>query len=658
MAEPTFLRDLVVLVGLAIPVLVLANRLAVPAIVGFLIVGVAIGPHGFALIHSPDSVAELSELGIVLLLFALGLELSLSALIGSGRELLQGGLVQVGGTLVVTAAIVAALGAPLTRAIFYGAIVAQSSTALLTKLLSDRTEVDTPHGRVVISILLFQDLSIVPLMLLIPILGGEAADGGMPVTELLLSLGVVAALVVGGRLAVPWILDRIVVLRDRELFTLCVGVLGLGAAYVTWSFGLSLAIGAFIAGLLISESEYGLQALSDVLPFRTLFSGIFFTSVGMLLDPGLLLAEPLVVAGLTLSVIVVKAVVCALAVLSVRRTLQTSVTAGLSLAQVGEFAFVLAAVGVPLGLFAGNDYQRFLSASVVTMLLTPMLVAGARPLAGWIEGLRRAAVAGSELEPPPTALMEDHAIIVGYGLAGRYLSQVFRAAAIPHVVLEQNGQLVRQARAENVPVVFGDGTRREVLEDVGLARARVILFVISSPIDERRGIAVARELNPHVRIIVRTRYVRAIEDLERLGASEVVVEEFESSLELFVRVLEGYEIPSNRIWQEVNAVRNQHYAMLRGKARPDLKLDALKHLGIHTALELVEVEDGSEADGQSATSLHLRQRTGAIQIAVVRDGKAIYRRDAAFRFQPGDTTVLVGDKEALERATALFRKAG
>jgi CPA2 family monovalent cation:H+ antiporter-2 len=195
-----------------------------------------------------------------------------------------------------------------------------------------------------------------------------------------------------------------------------------------------------------------------------------------------------------------------------------------------------------------------------------------------------------------------------------------------------------------------------VLERVGLARARVVLFVISSPVDERRGVAVAHEANPSVRIVVRTRYIRAIEDLRKHGASEVVVEEFESSLELFASVLECYEIPSNRIWQEVNAVRDQHYAMLRGRARPDLKLDALKHLGIHSALELVEVEDLSPAAGESATTLNLRTRTGAIQIAVVRDGRAIYQRDPSFRFRSGDTVVLVGEQDALARATTLFRR--
>ncbi len=331
---------------------------------------------------------------------------------------------------------------------------------------------------------------------------------------------------------------------------------------------------------------------------------------------------------------------------------------GLGLAQVGEFSFVLASVGRPLGLFAGTDYQIFLSASVLSMLAAPFLASGARPVADGVARLLR--------RPPLTVLphqrdsiteLRDHAIIIGYGLVGRHLTRVMRAASIPYVVLEQNGRQVRRARESGVNILFGDGTRREVLEEVGVDRARVVVFAIASPADERRGVTMARHLSPSVRIVVRTRWVLAIEDLRKLGANEVVVDEFESSLELFARILEFYEIPTNVIYRELDIVRSQHYGVLRGEARPDMKLDALRHLGIHAALDLLEVEEGSAAVGESPTSMQLRSRTGAVVVTVVRDGKAFYRQDPAFRFQPGDTVVLVGDAEALERGSALFRPA-
>ena len=658
MREFGILQDLVVVLGVAIPTVAIAHRLRIPAIVGFFLVGAVIGPNGLALIPNAESVTVLAELGVLLLLFTIGLELSLTRVMQLGRVALQGGALQVGGTLLAVAAVATAIGVPINRALFYGGLVALSSTAVVFKVYADRGELDTPHGRVVVSILLFQDLCVVPLMLFMPMLAGAQA-GSTAVGNwigIARSLLVVAILVAGGRVVVPWILDRIVLLRDRELFTLCIGFFGLGAAFATASFGLSLALGAFVAGLVISESEYGLQAMSNVLPFHDVFSGIFFASVGMLLDARFLIAEPLLVIGAAIGIVLLKGLLNAAVVLSLRRGLQASIASGISLAQVGEFSFILAGVGVPLGLFAGNDYQLFLAVSVLTMVATPFMIARARPIADGIERLLgRSGFTVPLPDEGSTVQLKDHTIIVGYGFSGRRLAHVLDSARLPYVVLEQNGQVVRTARREGVPIFFGDGTRREVLERVGCERARVILFLISSTADERRGVVVARGLNPAVRIIVRTRFVQAIDDLTRLGASEVVVEEFEASVELFALVLEFYEVPSNTIRREVDAVRSEHYSMLRGESRPDLQLDALKHLGIHAALDLVQIEEGAPAVGENASTLNIRRDTGATLLAVVRDGKALYKRDATFQFRVGDTAVLVGEQEALEQGAALFR---
>ena len=659
MQDVGILRDLVVLVGVSIPVVALAHRFGIPSITGFLLAGVATGPHGLGLIGSPESVAEVAELGVVLLLFTIGLELSISRLLSLGRELLQGGGLQVLGTLAAVAGIALALGLELRQGIFYGALAALSSTAIILKAYMDRGEIDAPHGRVSMALLLFQDLCVVPLMLLVPILSGSSVDevhGSW--RNLLTGLLVVAALVMGGRLVVPRVLDRLVLFKDRELFTICILFLGLGAAFLTASFGLSLALGAFLAGLVISESEYGLQALSDVLPFRDTFTGVFFTSVGMLLDVGYVLDNALLVVGTAGAVVVLKALVTSAVVMTLGHSLVTSLIAGVSLAQVGEFSFVLASVGAPLGLFVSDHYQLFLAASVLTMLATPAFIASARPLA---ERLAGALGLTSVLMPPPEEAariseLADHAVIVGYGLSGRHLQRVLAAADIAHVVLEQNGRIVREARAAGVPIIFGDGTRREVLERVGLSRARVVVFVISSPVDERRGIATAHDLNPGIRNVVRTRYVRSIDDLMRLGASEVVVEEYEATIELFARVLEGYAVPTYTIHRELEAIRAEHYQLLRREDRPSLALDALKHLGIHRALDMVEVEEGSMAVGESPTSLQLRRQTGAVVIAVVRDGKAIYQRDPDFAFRPADIVVMVGDRESLGRTERFFRR--
>lgn len=647
------LRHLALIVGLAIPVAALAHRLRAPTLVGFLLVGVAIGPHGAALIPEPDAVAGLAEIGVVLLLFEIGLELSLSQVLRWGASILVAGGLQVLGVLGLAALVGPLFGLPAGQSLFYGALAALSSTAIVSKTLADRGELDAPHGREAMAVLLFQDLAIVPLMLVAPLFAAVPAAGGAGGLWLRLGLGLVAmtALVAGGRLVVRWTLDRIVRTRDRDLFTLCVGFFAVGTALAAWTAGFSLAVGAFLAGLIISESEYGLQALDDVMPFRALFSGVFFTSVGMLLDLRLVWAHlPLLVGGAVL-LLAVKAAVAAGAVLARGRRVETALAAGLSLAQIGEFSFVLAAAGLPLGLFAPGHYQLFLAVAALSMTAAPFLVAASRSWAVRLAAGARSRPAAADPVPPPGG----HAVVVGYGLAGRYLARMLRAAGIECLIIEQNAELVEAARGEGFATRYGDGAGQSVLARAAGGGARLVVFAISSPFDERRGVAAARRAAPGAAIVVRTRYVGSIDELMRLGATEVVVEEFEASLELFARALESYEIPAARIAHELDAVRAEHYGLLRGRARPDLRLDTLQHLGIHRALELAEVEAGAMAVGESATSLDLRRATGAVQIAVIRDGRPHYQREADFAYRAGDTAVLVGARDALDRAAALFR---
>ena len=657
MHDLAVLRNLALIVGLAIPVAALAHRLRVPTLVGFLLVGVAIGPHGAALVPDPDAVAALAEIGVVLLLFEIGLELSLSQVLGWGLSVLVAGALQVSGVMALAAVAGPVFGLPVGQSLFYGALAALSSTAIVSRTLADRGDLDAPHGRESMAILLFQDLAIVPLMLVVPLFGpdpaGPGAAGGTGGLWLRLGLGLaaMAALVAGGRLVVRWTLDRIVETRDRDLFTLCVGFFAMGTALAASTAGFSLAVGAFLAGLVISESEYGLQALDDVMPFRALFSGVFFTSIGMLLDLTVVGAQLPLLLGGTVLVLAAKAAVVAGAVTVRGRRPDTALATGLSLAQIGEFSFVLAAAGLPLGLFGAGHYQVFLAVAALSMLVAPFLVTVSR---SWAVRLAPGSRGGPDADEPVPA-PADHAIVVGYGLAGRYLARMLQAAGIECVVVDQNAELVEAARRDGFTALYGDGAGHPVLERAGGAGARLVVFAISSPFDERRGVAMARRAAPGAAIVVRTRYVGAIDELMRLGATEVVVEEFEASLELFARALERYEIPAARIAHELDAVRSEHYGLLRGRARPNLHLDTLKHLGIHNALELVEVEAGAPAVGKSATALDLRRATGAVQIAVIRDGRPHYQREAAFAYRPGDTAVLVGDRDALDRAAALFR---
>ena len=657
MHEGRLLIDLTLLVGMAIPIVALAHRLSAPPVVGFLVAGVLVGPNGFALISATEEVEILSELGVALLLFEVGLELSLSYVRQWTRTVLIGGGLQVSSTLLSVTALAIAFGIPPGQSVFYGMLAAMSSTAIVTKTYADRAELDSVQGRSVISILLFQDLCVLPLILLLPVLANlEGAEMGAVGLEFVRGLAIIAALVIGGQFIVRKTLDRIVLFRDPELFTLCVGFFGIGTAVVSAWAGFSIAIGAFIAGLVISESEYGLQALSDVLPFRAVFSGIFFISTGMLLDVPAVMTQLDVLVPVLAVVFGLKFLLVTVSVRAAGGILTTALISGLSLAQIGEFSILLASLGLPLGLFGEGDYQVFLSAAVLSMMATPFLIR----IAGSVAGRIARTITGSQKLAPVDAStgdeLSDHTIIVGYGVAGRYLARVLDAAGIPCIVVEHDANLARRAREDGLSVTFGDGTRPSVLKHVGARRARIIVFAISSPTEERRGVHVARDLNPTAQIVVRTRYTRSIDELMSLGATDVVVEEFEVSIELFAKALESYRIPINRIWQEAATVRKEHYGLFRGTAEPDLRLDALKHLGIHDALELVEIEDGADVIGMSATTLRLRRRTGAVQIAVVRDGHPLYRREPDFHYRAGDTVVLVGDRDSLDRAIALFQE--
>jgi CPA2 family monovalent cation:H+ antiporter-2 len=655
--EIPVLRDLVILVAVAIPVVIIAQRLRVPTVVGFLLTGIAIGPNALGLVDQPDSVSSLAEVGVVLLLFAIGLELSLSRIVRMGQWVLRGGALQVGLTIAAVGGVSFALGTQPRLAVFFGALFALSSTAIVLKVYNDRAELDTPHGRVVVAILLFQDLCVVPLMLAAPLLAGTSTSRAASIRTIVVSVVVVATLVLGGRLAVPRALRRIAELRNREIFTLSVVFIGLGAAYITSAFGMSLALGAFIAGLIISESDYGLQALSDVLPFRDTFSGIFFISVGMLLDVRYVVSHAAVVLSVTVAVMVVKAAIVIIVVRLLKRSLRVGILSGFGLAQVGEFSFVLAGSGIALGLLSADQYQLFLGASVLSMLAAPFVIGSAERVAEWAGRVnKQPQLMIPTQEMPAVQALRDHVIIVGYGLNGRNLALALESAKIPYVVLEQNGQIVRRARLERAPIFFGDGTRSEVLEKVGIEHARVLVFAIASPAEERRGVAVARHLSDRVRIVVRTRYVSEIEELRRLGADEVIPEELETSVEIFARVLRRYGVEVNRIRRLVDEVRGDHYGMFLTRERSVTTRigDALAPLGERVRLQTVVVEDGALAAHRSPASLGLRKTTGATVIAVVRGGAVTYSPEPTTVFEVGDEVLLVGDADALDKARAMF----
>ena len=546
MNELDFLRDLVVIFGLSIAVVYLFHLLRVPAVVGFLAAGAMLGPYGLDVVKDVSRVEVFAQIGVVLLLFTIGVEFSL-AQIPSLRAVMGGGVLQIGSAIALSVLAGLAFGLPVNQGVFWGFLIAMSSTAIVLKMVTDRGETNSPSGRLTTGILIFQDLAVV-----------------WPLAKAIL---LVFLILVGARVLVPRLLIGVVRSRSRELFVITIILVCLGIAWLCSLAGLSLAIGAFIAGLIISESEYSHQAMAEVLPFRHAFNSLFFIAVGMLLDLRVLLAHPVVVGGLVAAVVAGKAVTAAGSAVAVGYSWRPAVLTGLALAQVGEFSFLLSKAGKDAGLLSVESFQIFLAVSVITMLLTPFMIQASPRLARRAEALQRLrhwlpARPADPSEKPPLHI-RDHTIIGGYGVNGRNLARVLRETEIPFVVAEVDGEAVRHEQRKGVPIYFGDVTQPAMLSRLGLHHARTLVLAISDPLATRRAVQVARQLNPGLHIIVRTRYLREIDELRALGADQVVPLEFETSIEIFSLVLLHYHIPPSVVADKAERIREEGYALLR-----------------------------------------------------------------------------------------------
>lgn len=652
----TILADLVILFGVAVATVLLFRRLNLPTVIGFLIAGILAGPSGFGLIDTTHHVEQAAEIGVVLLLFTIGIELSLAELRRIFNLLVIGGGLQVGLTILAGTLLASLAGFPVIQAIFYGFLISLSSTAILIKLLMDAGELDTPHGKTTIGILIFQDLCIVPLMLFTPIL----AKGGFPgsaVWVLLKALAVVAGAHFLARILVPWIFSLVVKTRSRELFILTIIFIGFGTAWITAAAGLSLALGAFIAGLAISESEYSHQVMGDIIPFRDAFMSLFFVSVGMLLDLAVVFSEPLLVVSLTALIVFIKALLAGGACVILGLPLRVAVIVGLAIAQIGEFSFVLSQVGLKEGLLTPHTYQLFLAASIGTMLLTPFCLRAANPAADFLTRVvptrltrgRRKLVGKQSVRT-----MRDHVIIAGYGLNGKNLATVLRHLDIPYAIIESNPFTVTKERHHGEKILLGDATQEEVLKHLRVETARILVVAISDAAASRRIVALARRLNPVVHIIVRTRYLAEVEPLYRMGANEVVPEEFETSVEILARSLRVFMLPHDVIEDRIAAVRKDGYAMLRSASR--------RHghaLGIAAYLSGAEiatfrVKKGSALAGSALREGTLRSNSGATILAIKRGETVTPNPDPVWELREDDVVLTLGTPEQLKAASRLF----
>ena len=645
------LRELVVLLTASLPLVFFCRRFGVPTLTGFLLAGIAIGPSAFALIRSVEVVETLAEIGVVLLLFTIGLEFSLRRLVNLGGQFLGSGLTQLFLTAVVAFAVARAFGFPNGTSAVLAMAVALSSTAVAMTWLETRSEILAPHGQRALSILLFQDLAVLPIMLGVSFMG--RADGGSwsgAVVQMTISVLAVVAVVLLALRVLPPLFDRLLKLGSRELFVGTVTVVCFGTAWLTAELGLSLAIGAFLAGLVVSESDYSQQAVADVLPLRDLFSSVFFVAMGMLLDVGFVVDHLATVVGLVVAVVALKVLTGAVAVLPFHASTRVALLVGIAIAQIGEFSFVVTEQARTAGLLSSDLFQTLLAVSVGTMLVSP------------IAGNVIAVVTRSKELPDPTAtgaegsleVQHGHVVIVGYGDHGRRLADVLAGAGVPFGIVDFDAASITHAKDANLQAVYGDATRASILEYTGTKSAAALVVTLADRAAGRRIVALASKMNPAAAIVIRTRYAADIDELYALGATEVIPEKLETSVDLFARVLECLNVPPNVVSAQVDVVRSEHYAMLRGNVGGKKYLDRIYDMFAAATTVTHSIREGSVAIGQSLASLDLRGATGATLLALVRDGVPTVQPTDDFVVARGDVFVIVGSHAQIATARRLL----
>lgn len=682
MGTGSFLQDLVITLTAALLVLLPSRRLRIPSAVGFMLTGILIGPGALGLINDPHHVETLAEVGVSVLLFIIGLEFSLSRLKEIWRAFLIAGPLQVVVTIAATAGLLLLLpvGATAPQAVFAGMLLALSSTAMVLRLLAERGETHAPQGRLLLGILLFQDVAIVPMLVAVPILAGTSRLAMGP--GLLIAAAGVLAVFLLARHGMPKLVNAVIRSGVRELYVMMAVAVCLGAALVTGALGLSPALGAFLAGLLVSESEYSNQVVAEILPFRDLFSSVFFISIGMLLAPAQLWPMAGDVGSWLFLTLALKAVIVVAIVRLLGFPLRIAVIVGISIAQVGEFSFVLARIGLEQGLLSPTQNQQLLAVAVLSLILTPFLlkvaawagahtgthihlpprsvtvpshVSGAEvPASAVREALAASGSPSGSAAAPSVEELHDHVIVAGYGVNGRNVSRVLREMGIPYVVLELDTAIIRRAREAGERVEFGDVSRADGLHACGIERASVLVLAISDPAATRFGVLQARRHNARVYIIARTRLVAEVKELYRLGADEVIPEEFETSIAILARVLRRLHVPANIVRLQEQALRQEGYSFLRGSDLTGSLMTSVTRMIEGATTDTFYLEPGSPAVGKSLLELDLRGKTRALVIAVVRDGKHTLGPESDFVFKAGDILVLVGDHQALDDAFELL----
>jgi monovalent cation:H+ antiporter-2, CPA2 family len=631
----------------------LAQRVGQPLIVGYIVAGIVIGPFTPGpTVGSVHEIEQLAELGVVLLLFSLGLELSFHELTPVRTVALVGATVQIVLTIALGLGLGLALGWAWRPALWFGALVSLSSTMVALKTLQAQGRLGTLSSRVMLGLLVVQDLAVVPLMIILPELS-DPGGGFMKVVIAALRAAVLLGVIVFfATRVVPPLMAFVARWNSRELFFLSTITLAVGVGYVTHLFGLSMALGAFVAGMVVNESEYAHQALSDVVPLRDLFGMMFFVSVGMLLDPAVVWRQ-IGVLGLVIPAIIIgKAGILAGVARGFGYRNVVPLAVGLTLFQVGEFAFVLARVGVSSGAISNDLYSLTLNTAIATMALTPIL-SGLVPVI-YERFLQRPTREPHEAINLPSTGMADHVIIAGSGRVGRSIADALTQMTLPFVLVESDDRRVQQARVSGRPVIYGDAGQPVVLEAAGIARARAMLVTVPAFGDVRSIVRAARQIRPDLPVIARADGPEAVRALYEIGIQEVTSPEFEAAIEMTRQALMYFNVPAHDVLQVASAIRRERYDLSDGKQPSGLSvMSQIGEIARQLDFTWMGVPADSPLDGKSLAELRIRATIGASVVGIIRHGSLVANPHGESRLERGDLVAVLGTREqisAFERA--------
>ena len=655
-----FLQEITIIATVSVIVTIILGRFKLPVVAGLVLSGALVGPNALSLAKDLEAIEIIAEVGVVFLLFTIGLEFSLSRLKHIFRQVALGGLLQVSATATITIMIALALERSLPEAMVYGFVFALSSTALVLRTLNERNELDAPHGRFIVGTLIFQDLCIVPMVLIIPLLS-QGLENLSVWKEVGFAMAQAIIMVVGlfvcSRKLVPLLFKWVDASRSSEVFILTVLCLCIGTAYLTSLTGLSLALGAFLAGMIVADTDFRHRAMGDILPLKDVFVSFFFVSLGMFFNFDVLFEQTGAVLLLLFAFLFGKGLIASLAAMFMRFPPRAAWLSGVGLAQFGEFGFVLLQLATKENVVSSEAIGPLLNAGILSMFLTPLLVykaphftAGERALDPLAKLLR--AKSAEELEQK-TVGHNDHVIIIGYGISGQLLSSSLRTLSIETVVLEMNSDNVTLGREKGDPVFYADATSEEALGHAHLESCRAVVIMINDHGATKRVLATIDRLKVDVPIFVRTQYMTGVEDFEKFNPSAVVACEVEGGLEVLSRVLRKLEVPRNLIMREIDHARSQTMHSdreFKEEALPIRDHQELKDLTVENILLI----QGSRAEGKSPKQLNLAEKTGVLVIAIRREEKLLLHRLADTILEIGDVVYCIGQKADLEIAPGWF----